>query len=129
MYTKIINNKRQYTGIPITTLSQFNVIFIEIFKNELKFESSYSDGAFKKDGCMIFSSFSTSQTVIGFTENIRILIDENLNTSIFVNDIEKNLSIDGGLIFNILFEILRTIWKDKYNAETETLNYLGKVKE
>lgn len=127
MYTQIIDNKRQYTGIPITTLSQFNVIFIEIFKNELKFESLYSKGAFEKDGCMVFSSFSTSHTVIGFTENIRILIDENLNTTIFVDFIKKILSLDGGLIFNIIFDILRFIWKDKYTAKLEFTSFLEKI--
>lgn len=127
MYTQIINNKRQYTGIPITTLSQFNVIFIEIFTNELKFEPLYSKGSFEKDGCMVYSSFCTSYTVIGFTENIKIIIDEDLNTTIFVDLIKKNLSLDVGLIFNIIFDILRTIWKDKYTAKLEFTSILEKI--
>lgn len=128
MYTQIIDNKRQYTGMYINTISQFNTVFVEIFKNELKFESTYSDGAFKKDGCHIFVSFSLLQTVIGFTENIRIVIDENLNTTISVDPLTKDFVFDGGQIFNIIFEILRFIWKDKYTARTETLNYLGNYK-
>lgn len=99
MYTQIIDNKRQYTGMPITTLAQFNTIFVEIFKNELNFEVSYSAGLFKKNGCTIFVSFGRSEIVIGFTENIRIFVfaEENLITyEIEIDSLKKNFSLDGG---------------------------------
>jgi len=128
MYTQIIENKRQYTGMPILTVAQFNTLFVEIFKNELKFESSYSDGLFKKDGCTVFVSFSYSQTAIGFTENIRIIVEENLRTTIAVDPVKKNFSLDGGRIFNIIFEILRFIWKDKFTAKEETIKFIEEYK-